>query len=106
MSVHLIAEVYATLTRLPIEPRMHPIEASRIVSENLLPNLAVIPIDKVDYLNALRIVSDGGWPGAKIYDALLLSCASKCGAERIYTLNLKDFKLLAAADLQGKICAP
>jgi hypothetical protein len=48
----------------------------------------------------------GGWIGAKIYDALLLRCAARCAAERIYTFNLGDFKQLAPAGLQEKICAP
>ena len=48
----------------------------------------------------------GGWAGAKIYDALLLRCADRCGAERIYTFNLSDFRQLAPANLQGKLSAP
>jgi predicted nucleic acid-binding protein len=51
-------------------------------------------------------MATGGWIGAKIYDALLLRCAGKCGAERIYTFNLADFRQLAPAGLQGKLCAP
>jgi predicted nucleic acid-binding protein len=103
---HSIAEVYASLTRLPVEPRIHPAEAARIVTENLLPHFKAVPIDKADYLDALRTVKDGGWIGAKIYDALLLRCAAKCNVDRIYTFNLGDFMLLAPRDLQGKICAP
>ena len=43
-----------------------------------------------DYTEALRVVGDGGWPGAKIYDTLLIGCAARSGAERIYTFNLAD----------------
>jgi predicted nucleic acid-binding protein len=68
MSLHSIAEVYAALTRLPVQPRIHP--------------------------------------GAKIYDALLLRCAARCAVERIYTFNLGDFKQLAPAGLEEKICVP
>lgn len=38
MSVHSIAEVYAALTRLPVQPRIHPAEAERIVADNILPH--------------------------------------------------------------------
>lgn len=31
----------------------------------------------------LNEMASGGWPGAKIYDALLLRCAAKCPAERM-----------------------
>ena len=30
----------------------------------------------------------GGWTGARIYDVLLLRCATKQEVERIYTFNL------------------
>ncbi len=105
MSVHSIAELYAVLTRLPVQPRVHPAEAVRIVADNILPNFETVPLGKKDYVEALKLVGDGGWSGAKIYDALLIGCAAKCGAERIYTFNLADFRQLAP-DLEEKICTP
>ena len=106
ISTHSIAEVYAALTRLPVEPRIHPMEAARIVTDNLLPHFGTVPLGKADYLAALNTVKDGGWSGAKIYDALLLCCAAKCTADRIYTFNLTDFRRLAPDSLRDKICAP
>ena len=103
MSVHSIAEVYVSLTRLPVQPRIHPLEAVRIVTDNILAHFEVVPIGKEDYTEALNTV---GWSGAKIYDALLLRCAARCTVERIYTFNLGEFKQLAPASLQGIICAP
>lgn len=106
ISAHSIAEVYCALTRMPVVPRIHPIEASRIITDNLLTHLEVISLDKSDYMDALQIVRDGGWAGAKIYDALILCCAAKCNAERIYTFNLRDFRPLASLRLQERLCAP
>jgi predicted nucleic acid-binding protein len=106
MGRHSIAEVFAALTRLPVRPRIHPVEAARIVAENILPHFEVVPIGKEDYLEALNTMASGGWTGAKIYDALLLHCAARCAVERIYTFNLGDFRQLAPASLQEKICAP
>jgi predicted nucleic acid-binding protein len=106
ISLHSLAEVYAALTRLPVQPRIHPVEAARIVTENILSCFEVISPDKRDYLEALNTMTSGGWIGAKIYDALLLHGAARWGAERIYTFNLRDFKELAPAGLQEKICAP
>jgi len=106
MGQHSIAEVFATLTRLPIKPRMHPVEAARIVTENLLPVFEIVPAGKEDYLEALNMMASGGWSGAKIYDILLLRCAAKCAVERIYTFNLGDFRQLAPPGLEEKICAP
>jgi predicted nucleic acid-binding protein len=106
ISQHSIAEVYAALTRMPVVPRIHPLEAARLIRENILENFQTIPVTKEDYLEALAMVSNSGWPGAKIHDALLLRCAQKCPAQRIYTFNLKDFKQMAPSRLQHKICAP
>jgi len=105
MSVHSIAEMYAALTRSPVQPRIHPAEAARIITDNVLPHFEMVPIAKKDYTEALRLVGDGGWAGAKIYDALLVGSAAKCGADRIYTFNLGDFRQLAP-NLEEKICAP
>jgi predicted nucleic acid-binding protein len=106
MGLQSVAEVSAELTRLPVQPRIHPVEAARIVTDNILPYFEVVSLGKKDYLEALNTMASGGWIGAKIYDALLLRGAARCAVERIYTFNLGDFKQLAPADLQQKICAP
>ncbi len=106
ISQHSIAEVYAVLTRLPVVPRIHPLEAASIIRENFLKNFEVVGIDKKDYLAVVEMVSQAGWPGGKIYDTLLLRCAEKCLAQKIYTLNLRDFQQMAPSPLREKICTP
>ncbi len=106
IGVHSIAETYAALTRLPVQPRIHPSEAGRIIRENILKYFTLVPAGQDEYLQALTAVQDNGWPGAKIYDALLLACAARSGAERIYTFNLGDFRGLAPAELHARICSP
>jgi len=103
MGLHSIAEMFAALTRLPVQPRIHPVEAARIVTENILPHFEVVSLGKLEALNTM---ASGGWIGAKIYDALLLRYAARCAVERIYTFNLGDFKQLAPVGLLEKICAP
>ena len=106
MSAHSIAEIYAALTRVPVQPRIHPAEAARLVVENILSCFEVVPIAKRDYLAVLKNMADQGFPGAKIYDALLLRCASNCEPDWIYTFNLADFRQLASAEMQDRICEP
>ncbi len=106
ISVHSIAEVYAALTRLPVRPRIQPLEAARIITDDILPHFEAVPIGKEDYVAALNLVGNGGWSGAKIYDALLLQSAARCSVDRIYSFNLADFRQLAALDLREKISAP
>ena len=104
--VQSIAETFAALTRLPVQPRIHPSEAVRIITENLLAHFEVVTLETTDYLQALEAMKQGGWSGAKIYDALLLASAAKCNPERIYSFNSGDFMALASKTQRGKVCAP
>lgn len=106
VGAHSIAETYAALTRVPVVPRIHPSEAARIVRDNVLRICSVVPADAAQYLEALATVQEKGLPGAKIYDALLLACAARSGAERVYTFNLSDLRELASVDMQARIAAP
>ena len=106
ISAHSIAELYAALTRLPVQPRIQPVEALQIVNENVLPHFESVSIKRRDYIEALQLVASAGWGGAKIHHALMVGCAAKCDPDRIYTFNLADFRLLAPENLRDKICSP
>ncbi len=106
LSTHSIAEMYAALTRMPVQPRIHSTEAARMILSNIVAHFKAVPLTREDYLGALEQVANSGWAGAKIDDALLLYCAEKCGAERVYTFNLSDFREMASAALCERICAP
>jgi predicted nucleic acid-binding protein len=106
ISAHSIAELYAALTRLPVHPRIQPVEALQIVNENVLPNFESVSIKRRDYVEALQMAANAGLCGARIHHALMLGCAAKCEPDRIYTFNLADFRLLAPEQLRDKICMP
>jgi predicted nucleic acid-binding protein len=105
LSMHSIAEMFSALTRMPVQPRIRPGEASQLIATTVLA-FKPISLTEEDYLGAMEMMVNGGWSGAKIYDALLLRGAEKSGAERIYTFNLNDFRLMAPARLQARICSP
>src|SRR5205085_824846 len=65
MGLHSIAEVFAALTRLPVQPRIHPVEAARIVTDNILSHFEVVSVGTIDYLEAMNTMASGGWIGAK-----------------------------------------
>jgi hypothetical protein len=66
-----------------VHPRIQPDQEARIVHENMLPFFTAVPLERVDYLRALDAVGAGGLSGGKLYDALPLACAERCGAKRI-----------------------
>lgn len=44
IGLHSIAELFAALTRLPVKPRIHRIEAARIVTDNISTRVGVGPL--------------------------------------------------------------
>lgn len=94
------------LRALPVRPRIQPLEATRIITDGILPHFEALPIGTEDYVAALNLVGNGGWSGAKIYDALLLQCAARCTVDRIYSFNVDDFRQLAAPELREKTSTP
>ena len=67
--------------------------------------LTVIALDENDYAVTLQQAAARGITGGRIYDALVLRCASKSKAGTIYTWNLDHFQHLAP-DLAEKIQTP
>jgi len=92
--LHSLAEVYATLTRMPGARRTAPSEALLFI-EDIRKNLTVVSIDESDYRSCLAEAAENGIVGGAAYDALLAKCALKAGAEAIYTWNPKDFVRLS-----------
>jgi predicted nucleic acid-binding protein len=103
-AAHSLAEVYATLTRLPGELRAHPRSAMQVV-ERIQQRATVISLDAREYLEAIDAIGRRGIGGAVVYDALLVACVRKASAERIYTWKLPHFRMIAP-DLAGRIVAP
>ncbi|MDE0453590.1 MAG: PIN domain-containing protein [Gammaproteobacteria bacterium] len=101
-STHALAEIYATLTALPLQRRISPDEARRLLEETVLARLAVVPLGSADYRAVLRQVADQGLGSGAIYDALHAHCARKEGVDQILTYNLQDFERF---DLEGILVA-
>jgi predicted nucleic acid-binding protein len=105
VSGHGLCELYAVLTRTPFHPPVHPMEAWKIISENVLAHFEILTLSAGMYRAILQEYAEKGWIGGRIYDALHLRCAKKAACERIYTFDLKHFCELAP-DLRNRICAP
>ena len=103
---HSLAEAYSALTTGPLKPRIHPLEALRIIEENFLTRFRVVTLEPEDYLQVMRDAAAAARPGGRIYDALLLRCAAKANCDRVYTFNVRDFRAIAPPELAQRICAP
>jgi predicted nucleic acid-binding protein len=105
VATHTLAELYAVLTRLPVNPRISPDLALRLIQENVLDTCTVVTLSDSDYAALLIHVVDLGIVGGAVYDALLLHAAWITGVDRVVTLNARDFRRVYPA-LAGKIVSP
>jgi len=103
-STHSLAELYANLSVVKGSRQQRPETALRLV-EQIAGRMTVVPLTAEEYLAALRSGAASRIAGGTIYDALLLACARKVHAERIYTWNERHFKLIAP-DLAERIATP
>ena len=104
-AAHTLAEVYSVMTRLPVRPRISP-EQGLLFIESIRERFTVVTLSDKEYYEVIAAAAGRGIGGGKIYDALILRCAEKSKAEAIFTLNLTDFRQLAAPELSSRIRTP
>lgn len=105
ISLHGLAECYSVLTALPLQPRISPVLAEKLISENILSVLSLVELGAKDYRSALHRVSSKNLKSGIIFDALIFQAALKAKATALCTWNESHFKLLLGdEDLQ--ICNP
>ena len=92
--IHSLAEVYAVMTALPVKPMIPPEQALLFVEE-IRNRLTLISLSTDEYFATIQDASSRSFTGGRVYDALLLACASKCKAQAVYTWNLKHYQSLA-----------
>lgn len=90
-AVHSLAEVYATLTRIP-GPQRASADQALLILDNIRERLTLITLDPEEYCSAIADASAEGITGGTIYDALIARCALKTRATTIYTWNVEHFR--------------
>jgi len=89
-ALRTLGEVYATLTGLPLRPRITGPEGISIVKQ-MRERLTLITTSEQEYVSALELASSGTIVGAAAYDALIAHCALKADADILLTWNVRDF---------------
>jgi predicted nucleic acid-binding protein len=93
-ALHTFAELYSSLTALPLRPRISPDQAVLFIQE-VRDRLSPVALNPEEYFSTIRDIAGRGLTSGKIYDGLLLACAEKSAAEVIYTWNLGHFRSIA-----------
>jgi predicted nucleic acid-binding protein len=104
-ATHSLAECYATLTGGRLGLQLSPQDAAKLIRQDVHDRLALVSISPSEYMRLVELAGPVGARGGAVYDLLLLACARKAKAERIYTLNRRHFAALAP-DLATQIAAP
>lgn len=98
ITTHGLAELYATLTALPLKPRLHPADVQRLIQQSILSHFTLIPLSPQDYQDAINLTVTKSLSSGAIYDALHLIGARTANCTYLYTLNLRHFRALAPGD--------
>jgi predicted nucleic acid-binding protein len=98
ITTHGLAELFATLTALPLKPKIPPAEAKRLLKHTIGAHFEIIPLTAEIYSDALDLTVRQGLASGAIYDAIHLTGARSAGCDHLLTLNLKYFRALAPGD--------
>jgi predicted nucleic acid-binding protein len=88
-ALHTLSEVYATLTGLPVRPRITGPEGIEIVKQ-IRERLSIISLTEQEYISTLEAVAPT-IVGNTAYDALIAQCAIKAAAVVLLTWNVRHF---------------
>lgn len=103
-AAHSLAEMYATLTRLPGRQRLDGEQVLQLL-DGIREQLTIINLDEKDYYAAIASAAAKGLLGGTVYDALLGYCALKAKATTIYTWNTDHF-LRLGSEVAGRVRTP
>ncbi len=105
VTAHGCAEAWATLTALPVSPRIDATLAERVVF-GLAAALEVVDLTWADYRAAMARCGDRGLKSGALYDALHLVGAERWGADALITFNARDFERLAISTSPRVVVPP
>jgi len=97
------AELYSTLTRLPLPHR--GTGQAGLFLDSVCARLTPVHLDAGEYRRALQEASAADIVGGAVYDFLISRCASKVKASPLYTWNLRHYSRFGA-ELSAIIQAP
>lgn len=91
---HALAETFSVLCRLPLTPPLAPADAETLVEREVAARCRILPVDGDLERQAMRLCVAAGRGGGLVHDALHVACARQAGADQLWTLNPRDFRLL------------
>jgi predicted nucleic acid-binding protein len=88
---HCCLECFSVATRLPPEFRLSPLDALRLLEEEVFGRMAVHDLPPEDRIGFLKAAARDGTAGGRIYDAHIAEVARSARATVIVTDNRRHF---------------
>ncbi|MCC6389218.1 MAG: PIN domain-containing protein [Bryobacterales bacterium] len=104
-AAHTVAEVYSTMTRLPVKPPI-PAEQALLFIRQIREKFTVVSLTASEYFETIERLAEKGIARSYIYDGLIMTAARKSGADTIYTWDVDDFVLVSESATEKKIRTP
>lgn len=104
LTTHALAALFATLTALPLRPKLLPADVQALIQRSILPHFTLIPLGNAHYSDGMALTVRQSCNSGAIYDAFHLIGARISECVKLFTLNLRHFKALAPAD--PMVCSP
>ena len=89
---HTLAELYVVLSTLPLKPKITPSVAWRLIKENIESSSKVVSLTPAEYSSTIKSLSEYGYIGGIVYDALIARVAQKAKVDRLLSLNIDHFR--------------
>jgi len=89
---HSLMELYAVLTTLPVQPRIGPSTARRMIRENVESICKIGTLTPADYTRVADRMATLDLQGGVVYDALAARLAERLQVDALLTLNPRDFR--------------
>ncbi len=88
---HCCLEFFSVATRLPPEYRLTPVDAARLVAEEVFARITIHDLPAAERLPMLRAAAHDAISGGRIYDAHIAEVARAAGASVVVTDNRRHF---------------
>jgi predicted nucleic acid-binding protein len=89
---HALNETFSTLTGGRIEPRVPASVVAKLFDKEVLPKVTILTLPPKAMAAAFGEAERRGVRGGAVYDLFHLMAAKHAGAERLFTLDVRDFK--------------
>lgn len=104
-AAHTLAEVYSTMTRLPVKPPI-PAEQALLFIRQIQEQFTVVGLTGAEYFATIERLAENGVARGQVFDGLIVTAAAKSNADAIYTWDLGDFQRVSPPEVAKKIRTP